>query len=675
MVAWRQEPDFTAADGVETTLPSGSLNPFFGTSAAAPHAGAIAALIKQAAPTATPAQIANFLTSTALDIGAPGVDSVSGVGILQAFQAVQATGATPMANLALGAQTITTGNNRLDPDDCNSLNIQLRNDGAVSATAVSAVLSSATPGVLITRASSNYPDIAVGGLQSNLDGFQVSTGPGIPQGSNAQFSLTVTYAGAMSPVTFNFSLPVGVDTQNYAFSTGTNPGIPAGGTLIPGSAADDVVVTAAAPFALTIYGTTIPAGGTITVSTNGNLQFVSSGGSTSLTNVALPGGVFPNSPVLFAYWDDLILTTPGGGIYTQVVGSAPNRQYVVEWRGRRFGDGATTQNINVAIVFFEGSNRFEYLYNQTGFGFFLNGISATVGVQAGNTASSFFTQYSLNSGVITPGLRLSAAFPVGEVGTGVCATLLISETDGATVVAEGGATDTYSAVLTAAPASNVTVTMAAGPQLSTSPSTLTFTSTNWNVPQQVTVTALDDAVAEGNHTGVVANSTSSADPAFSGINRNVTVSIADNDVAGITVTPTTGLITTESAGTATFTVVLTSQPSAEVTLGLSSSDTSEGTVAPTSLTFTTANWNTPQTVTVTGIDDVIVDGNVGYTIVTAPASSADASYAGFNAADVSVSNTDNDVAGITVTPTAGLITTESGGTATFTVVLTSQPRR
>ena len=98
---------------------------------------------------------------------------------------------------------------------------------------------------------------------------------------------------------------------------------------------------------------------------------------------------------------------------------------------------------------------------------------------------------------------------------------------------------------------------------------------------------------------------------------DVTVTNTDNDTAGITVTPTSGLTTTEAGGTATFTVVLNSQPTANVTIGLSSSNTAEGTVGPASLTFTTANWNVPQTVTVTGVDDAVVDGNVAYTIVTA----------------------------------------------------------
>ena len=83
--------------------------------------------------------------------------------------------------------------------------------------------------------------------------------------------------------------------------------------------------------------------------------------------------------------------------------------------------------------------------------------------------------------------------------------------------------------------------------------------------------------------------------------------------------PTGGLVTTEAGGNATFTVVLNTQPVADVTIGLSSSDTGEGTVSPNSLTFTSGNWSSVQTVTVTGVDDAIGDGNQSYTIVTAAA--------------------------------------------------------
>jgi subtilisin-like proprotein convertase family protein len=110
----------------------------------------------------------------------------------------------------------------------------------------------------------------------------------------------------------------------------------------------------------------------------------------------------------------------------------------------------------------------------------------------------------------------------------------------------------------------------------------------------------------------------------------------------ITVSPTSGLETSEDGTMATFEVVLNTQPTSEVIIGISSSDTSEGTVSPTSLTFTMANWNTPQIVTVTGVDDPHTDGNVAYMVILDPASSSDPAYNGLDAADVSVTNQDND---------------------------------
>src|SRR5262249_36257013 len=100
----------------------------------------------------------------------------------------------------------------------------------------------------------------------------------------------------------------------------------------------------------------------------------------------------------------------------------------------------------------------------------------------------------------------------------------------------------------------------------------------------------------------------------------------------------------------------------------------EGTVTPSTLTFTPNNWNAPQAVLVTGVDDFIIDGTQAYQIITGAANSADPTYDGLNPPDVSVSNTDNETAGATVHPTSGLITSEDGTiTATFSVVLNAQP--
>ena len=60
----------------------------------------------------------------------------------------------------------------------------------------------------------------------------------------------------------------------------------------------------------------------------------------------------------------------------------------------------------------------------------------------------------------------------------------------------------------------------------------------------------------------------------------VSVTNTDNDVAGITVNPTAGLTTAEAGGTATFTVVLNTQPTGNVTIGLTTNDLTEGTVSP-----------------------------------------------------------------------------------------------
>jgi hypothetical protein len=110
----------------------------------------------------------------------------------------------------------------------------------------------------------------------------------------------------------------------------------------------------------------------------------------------------------------------------------------------------------------------------------------------------------------------------------------------------------------------------------------------------------------------------------------------------IIVDPTSGLVTTEGGGSDTFTVVLGSEPRADVVIGLSSSDTSEGTASVTSLTFDATNWDTPQPVTVTGVDDAEADGDVVYTIVTAPAVSDDPDCNDMDASDVAVTNQDND---------------------------------
>jgi hypothetical protein len=138
----------------------------------------------------------------------------------------------------------------------------------------------------------------------------------------------------------------------------------------------------------------------------------------------------------------------------------------------------------------------------------------------------------------------------------------------------------------------------------------------------------------------------------------------------IDVTPsvTSGLKTTEAGGTATFTLSLASQPLDSVTVALSSSDTGEGTVSPASVEFTTDNWNVPQTVTVTGVDDALSDGDVAYKVITGSAVSDDARYNGLAVSDVSVTNADDDP-GVVTFAIASKSVSESSGTISVDVAL------
>ena len=109
---------------------------------------------------------------------------------------------------------------------------------------------------------------------------------------------------------------------------------------------------------------------------------------------------------------------------------------------------------------------------------------------------------------------------------------------------------------------------------------------------------------------------------------------------GVSVSPTSGLVTSEAGGSDTFTVVLDSEPTADVVFTFVSLDTSEGTVSPSTVTFSAGNYDTAQTVTVTGVNDNVDDGDISYTI-SGTASSSDTNYNGITVSDVSVDNTDD----------------------------------
>ena len=101
-------------------------------------------------------------------------------------------------------------------------------------------------------------------------------------------------------------------------------------------------------------------------------------------------------------------------------------------------------------------------------------------------------------------------------------------------------------------------------------------------------------------------------------------------------------MTTEGGGVAKFEVTLESEPSENVIIPITSSDTSEGVPDSSELTFTPQNWDTAQEVTVTGVDDDSRDGPQNYFITVDKAESDDRFYDAFPIQTVSLRNDDNE---------------------------------
>ena len=232
-----------------------------------------------------------------------------------------------------------------------------------------------------------------------------------------------------------------------------------------------------------------------------------------------------------------------------------------------------------------------------------------------------------------------------------------------TLTVEEEGTATYTVVLETEPNAPVTVTPSSDDTgaATLSPASLTFSSSNWATAQTVTVSGEEDDDAN-NETVTVSHSVSGYGAVTTAANVSVTVN--DSDAPGVRVSPTT--LSVEEDGITTYTVVLKTEPNGPVTVTPSSGDTDAAMLSPASLTFTSSNWATAQTVTVSGEEDPDADDE----IVTV--SHSVSGYSGVTTvADVSVTVNDNDTPGVSVSPTT--LTVEENGTTTYTVVLDTEP--
>ena len=419
-----------------------------------------------------------------------------------------------------------------------------------------------------------------------------------------------------------------------------------------------------------------------------------------------------------------VMLTPGDGELVVAWAPVPNATgYEVQWKSG--GQGYNTSGRQATIG--SGSTASHTISSLT------NGTTYTVRVRA--------TRTDANAGPYS-----DEAMDAPEA-----AGVTVSET-ALTVTEQDSNGDSYTVVLNTQPTANVVVTVAghAGTDVLPAPTTLTFTTVNWETAQTVTVTAVNDRdrrQRRGHHQRYT-HSAASTDTDYDGITiAGVTVTVEDNDTAqvtgvmltpgdgelvvawapvpnatgyevqwksggqgyntsgrqatigsgstashtissltngttytvrvratrtdanagpysdeamdapeaaGVTVSETALTVTEQDSNGDSYTVVLNTQPTANVVVTVAGHAGTDVLPAPTTLTFTTVNWETAQTVTVTAVNDA--DTTNDTVSLTHSAASTDTDYDGITIAGVTVTVEDNDTAqvtGVMLTPGDG----------------------
>ena len=168
-------------------------------------------------------------------------------------------------------------------------------------------------------------------------------------------------------------------------------------------------------------------------------------------------------------------------------------------------------------------------------------------------------------------------------------------------VAEG--TDvSYTVSLSSEPTATTTVVITGHGDAPISPdrSALTFTATNWDSPQTVTVTATQDPDAVDDSV-TLTHTANGGD--YVDVTKELTVTVDDDEVTDLDLSATSLNPVEGNTGGTTYTVRLTSQPTATVNVEIGGHTDTDLTLSAATLTFTTSDWNEAQTVTVTAGDD------------------------------------------------------------------------
>jgi len=359
--------------------PTGTLNGTVTSSSGTPLAGAT---ITVAASTRTTGTDAAGVYQMTLPVGSYSV-TASAYGY-QSQTAVE-------VGITQGATTVQ--NFQLTPLPSHALSGQVRDEqgGPVANTKVTILGTPLAPAVTGSDGRYSFPSVIDGGYDVKVDSNACLTGQTLHTIINAN-------------TTLDFTVTARRDSFGYSCQAAAYSFIDAN-TVLP-LTGDDSSLAVTLPFSFTFYG---QAYNTMWVGTNGFVNF--NGFDSTFSNSGIPSSFTPNAAI-YPMWDDLFIDGTTGSIRTEVVGTAPNRRFVIEWRTVTFF-AQSVPLIRFEIVLSE-NGQILLQYATVGSDGRAQGNSATIGIE--NSPGTVALQYAFNQAVLSDGQAIAFIPPSGPPG-------------------------------------------------------------------------------------------------------------------------------------------------------------------------------------------------------------------------------------------------------------------
>jgi len=549
------KPDIAAADGVTTSV--SGFNPFYGTSAAAPHAAAIAGLIKSYNPALTPAQVRTLMQTTALDISTAGYDRNTGSGITMAFPAIQAAPAPD--SLTISGGDISASGTFGGPFTPTSGSYVLKNNGASDLTW------SASSTQQWTTLSSNGGTLTAG-ASVTVTWSLSATATGVPTGTSTDtltivnsttgyvqrrlFTLTVT-----PPVFYSANMnsdPGWTRTGEWAYGVPLGGGGTSFGNHDPTSGA-----TGTSVIGINLSGDYSTVTGAANYATAGPFNLTNRGGTQLRFKRWLNSDY---QPYVYA----TIEVSNNGSTWTSVYSNGSTEVADSSWQTLTYDISAVADGKSAVYVRW--------------------------GHQVSSSGAYAYSGWNIDDVEILATAQASLTLAVNP-----------------SAVTEGGGTATATLTASPAPSSDTVVTLlSSNTAAATVPASVTILAGQTSATFPVSV--IDDAVLNGSRAVLLTASASSY------ANGSTTLTVNDNETATLTVAAPASA--TEGVGSVQGTVTLSAAPVTPVSVSLSSSDASAATVPTTVLIAagqTTANF------AIAIVDDSKIDGTQNATITASVA--------------------------------------------------------